>query len=228
MMPRHPSVLLVSVIGHVTLLAALVVLSVFAPDALPVPRTLLAWSPVRTVHLDDIPLAPATAPVARTARRGPSSAAAHRPAPAPVVAQEGVSVDPGPAGEATRYTEPGASVVNGVVYSDGLGTLDTPAAPPPRAPVRLHSGIVSPVRVVHVAPAYPEIARQTRTQGIVIVEATIDERGNVAATQVLRSIPLLDRAALDAVRQWHFSPARLNGEAIAVIMTVTVNFTLAP
>jgi periplasmic protein TonB len=60
----------------------------------------------------------------------------------------------------------------------------------------------------------------------VIIEATIDERGNVARAQVLKSIPLLDEAALTAVRQWKFTPTRLNGVAVPIVMTVTVNFKL--
>jgi protein TonB len=60
----------------------------------------------------------------------------------------------------------------------------------------------------------------------VILEAIIDEGGAVKSVNVLRSIPLLDAAALEAVRQWRFTPARLNGEAVPVVMTVTVRFTL--
>jgi protein TonB len=64
-------------------------------------------------------------------------------------------------------------------------------------------------------------------QGVVILQATIDSRGNVEAATVLRSIALLDQAALDAVRQWKFTPTLLNGMAVPVIMTVTVNFELS-
>ena len=59
-----------------------------------------------------------------------------------------------------------------------------------------------------------------------IVEATIGTDGAVTGARVLRSIPLLDTAALDAVRQWQFSPTLLNGVPVSVIMTVTVTFTL--
>ncbi len=59
-----------------------------------------------------------------------------------------------------------------------------------------------------------------------IIEATIDPGGKVTKTRVLRSIPLLDQAALDAVRKWEYEPTMLNGVAVPVIMTVTVNFTL--
>jgi protein TonB len=61
---------------------------------------------------------------------------------------------------------------------------------------------------------------------MVILEATIDARGRVTNVRVLRSVPLLDQAAIDAVRQWEFTPTRLNGVAIPVVMTVTVHFTL--
>ena len=77
-----------------------------------------------------------------------------------------------------------------------------------------------------MAPLYPAIAQSARVQGIVIIEATIGADGRVTDVTVLRSIPLLDAAALTAVRQWEFSPTLLNGIPVPVIMTVTVNFTL--
>ena len=65
-----------------------------------------------------------------------------------------------------------------------------------------------------------------RIQGVVILEALIDDSGTVANARVMRSVPLLDAAALEAVSQWVFTPTELNGRPVAVIMTVTVNFTL--
>jgi protein TonB len=61
---------------------------------------------------------------------------------------------------------------------------------------------------------------------VVILEATIDTAGNVSRARVLRGVPMLDQAALDAVHQWMFQPTLLNGAPVPVIMTVTVNFTL--
>ena len=75
-------------------------------------------------------------------------------------------------------------------------------------------------------PVYPDFAMRARVAGMVILEATIDARGRVTDVRVLRSVPLLDQAAIEAVRQWEFSPTRLNGVAIPIVMTVTVNFTL--
>jgi protein TonB len=62
--------------------------------------------------------------------------------------------------------------------------------------------------------------------GIVIIEATIGPTGDVLDAKVLRSIPLLDAAALDAVRRWRFTPTLLNDKPVAVVMTVTVEFKL--
>ena len=83
-----------------------------------------------------------------------------------------------------------------------------------------------PTKTRHVAPTYPPIAQSARVQGIVIIEATIGPNGKVQEAKVLRSIPLLDQAALDAVKQWEFTPTLLNGVPVPVIMTVTVQFTL--
>ena len=101
-----------------------------------------------------------------------------------------------------------------------------PPPPPPPAPVRVGGNIKPPTKVKDVKPTYPAIAQSARVQGVVIIEATIGPNGKVQDAKVLRSIPLLDAAALDAVRQWEFTPTLLNGVPVPVIMTVTVNFTL--
>jgi protein TonB len=100
--------------------------------------------------------------------------------------------------------------------------------PPPEVPdpVRVGGAVREPQKTRHVSPVYPAIAQAARVQGIVIVEATIGVDGRLINARVLRSIPLLDQAALEAVRQWEFTPTLLNGVPVPVIMTVTVNFTL--
>jgi protein TonB len=101
-----------------------------------------------------------------------------------------------------------------------------PPPPPPAAPVRVGGNIQAPQKVHNVNPTYPSIAQSARVQGVVIIEAIIGPDGAVQEARVLRSIPLLDAAALDAVRQWRYTPTLLNGVPVPVIMTVTVNFTL--
>jgi protein TonB len=92
--------------------------------------------------------------------------------------------------------------------------------------VRVGGNIKTPTKTRDVKPVYPPIAQSARVQGVVIIEATIGPDGRVKDAKVLRSIPLLDQAALDAVKQWQFTPTLLNGVPVPVIMTVTVNFTL--
>ena len=93
-------------------------------------------------------------------------------------------------------------------------------------PVRVGGNIRTPTKIKDVRPAYPAEALAARVQGVVILEAIIDDQGNIANARVLRSIPLLDSEALTALSQWQFTPTLLNGSPVGVIMTVTVNFTL--
>jgi len=93
---------------------------------------------------------------------------------------------------------------------------------------RVGGDIRPPQKLVDVRPQYPLDALTAGTGGVVILEATIDEVGGVTEVKVLRSIPALDQAAIDAVRQWRFMPTAVNGQAVAVQMTVTVNFSPQP
>jgi periplasmic protein TonB len=83
-----------------------------------------------------------------------------------------------------------------------------------------------PTRIVYVRPEYPRSARAAKVQGAVLLEAEINSDGLVCSARVLRSIPLLDQSAIDAVLRWRFTPAKVNDVAVPVIMPLTVNFTL--
>jgi TonB family protein len=83
-----------------------------------------------------------------------------------------------------------------------------------------------PKLIKEVSPVFPEIARVARIEGLVILEAKVDKDGKVREARVLRSIPLLDQAAIDAVKQWEYEPFLVNGEPMAFILTVTVSFKL--
>lgn len=95
-----------------------------------------------------------------------------------------------------------------------------------RPPIRVGGNVAPPKKLLDVAPVYPQVAIDAKVTGVVIMDATIDGAGNVEAVEVVRSIPLLDQAAMDAVKQWKFTPTLLNGEPVPVIVTITVNFTL--
>jgi TonB family protein len=95
-------------------------------------------------------------------------------------------------------------------------------------PARQTGPVKPPVKLKHVAPVYPAEAQSKRIEGVVILELTIDPAGKVTMVNVLRSIPALDQAAVDAVRQWEFAPTLLNGKPTAVTMDVSLTFSLAP
>jgi TonB family protein len=92
------------------------------------------------------------------------------------------------------------------------------------APIRVGGQIKPPVKVKDVRPVYPAVARSARVAGAVTIEATVGPDGKITDATVVRSTPLLDQAALDAVRQWEYTPTLLNGMPVPVVMTITVNF----
>lgn len=113
----------------------------------------------------------------------------------------------------------------GVVGSVLGGIAGAPGPPPPAtAPVRVGGNIRTPRRIVDATPVMPEMARQAGITGVVILEIIIGADGAVRGVRVLRSIPLLDQAAIAAARQWRYEPTLLNGTPVPVIMTATVNF----
>ena len=169
---------------------------------LPKPRAVPQTRASNTVSPDAAPVAPPDGVSAETERE--------RTVPSPIG-----SIDGGESGPPIAFEHLGIA-----------GTVPPPPAPVAPPPMRLHSGMKAPVKTVDVAPIYPIIARQAHIQGVVILEAVLDAQGQVESVRVLRSIPQLDQAAVDAVRQWRFTPALLNGQAVPVVMTVTVNFTL--
>jgi protein TonB len=222
---RQPPVLIVSIAAHAAVLLAILVVSAVAPDMLPTPRQALAfYEPERVL---DIALPPP--PPRPRASDKPQALPSVAPNAAPVVAPDTIAPETGLEGIAAPASSPIAGIETGI-GADTVGFAEAPPPAPPlvpaAAPVRLHSGIKAPVKVNDVMPLYPTLARDARVQGVVILEAVVDASGRVESARVLRSIPTLDEAALDAVRQWRFTPALLNGEPVPVVMTVTVRFTL--
>ena len=212
----------VSLLVHAAAVAAILIAPLLAaPPRLPVPDASF------------ILVRPARVPVPEVA---PPEAPSPEGAPASTETVGPVSSEPAPIVEPTSIAPPLfaperlATSLPGVPRaSDGAG--GAPQAPPgPPVTVaepRPVGGVIGrPEKVLDVPPAYPPIARAAGIAGIVIVEAVIDEIGVVRDARVLRSVPLLDEAALTAVRQWRFTPTTLNGVPIPVVMTVTVRFEL--
>ena len=92
--------------------------------------------------------------------------------------------------------------------------------------VKVKDQIKPPKLVKLINPVYPETARQSKVEGVVILQARTDTQGRVKDAMVLRSVPLLDQAAIDAVRQWVYEPLVIDGQAKEAVFTVTVRFAL--
>jgi protein TonB len=210
---------LLSMVAHTLAIAIGVMVPLFATDRLLPARAAIAVFSVRP----PLPPAPPAPAPARPSTEPPQPAT---PSP-PVVAPNSI-VPERPHPPAVPFA--GIDVNDGLVTgADFVAAAPPPAAPPPVSepkPLRPGMGISAPVKTKDVLPAYPSIARAAHVEGVVIIEATIDAAGKVREARILRSIPLLDAAALDAVRQWEYTPSRLNGNPVAVVLTVTVRFRL--
>jgi len=122
---------------------------------------------------------------------------------------------------------PGTTGIPGVMGGD-RSPVDTFSPPEPKKsePLRIGGNMKPPARTYYVDPVYPSVALAVKEEGTVTLEATIDEAGNVKDLKVIGSRPLLDKAAIDAVSKWRYTPTRLNGVAVPIILTVRVTFAL--
>jgi protein TonB len=148
------------------------------------------------------------------------------------IVKEAREEPPGPAGIAGGVPGgvPGGAlggVLGGVI---GNGMVPPPPSPPKAAAsnrvLRVGGKVQAPRLIQELQPTYPALAKETRTQGVVVLDCVIDERGNVTQMKLVSGHPLLVQAALDAVRQWKYQPTLLNGQPVAVEMHVNVIFSM--
>jgi protein TonB len=221
---RRMWLLPLSIGAHAVALAAIVIIPLAADVDLPTPASALRMMHVLPVAVPPVPPPPRPEPRHHTEVRrsvAPINAPNRIAVELPQVAS---TLSDGPAGPAIST---GFGDTSGVVGSL-VGVSEPPVPPPPvvREPVRPGGAIREPRKLVHVAPDYPQIARLARVEGTVVLEAVLDERGRVERVRVLSSTPLLDEAAMSAVRQWRYTPTLLNGVPVPVLMTITIRFTL--
>jgi len=117
-------------------------------------------------------------------------------------------------------------IVGGIIGAIPDATPPPPPPPKKKEPIRVGGNVQSSKLITRVEPKYPELAKRARIQGIVLLQVTVGETGDVTEIKVIRGHPLLNDGAVSAVRQWKYSPTLLNGEPVPVIATVTVNFIL--
>ena len=208
-----------SLLAHASVFAMAIVAPLVATSELPSPPTVTQMYLAAEVLPSPPPVAPIRPIPPRLATITTSPAA-------PVEAPVGIGVE---RGIVLNDAHVDTNSVDGLVEGLGTNAIAIDAPPPPPAvvqPVRPGGDVTPPTRIKHVVPEYPLIAKSARVQGVVIIEAIIDTDGKVQQARVIRSLPLLDQAALDAVREWEYTPTLLNGRPTPVIMTVTVQFTL--
>jgi protein TonB len=214
--PVRVYTLALSIVVHVAAVAALIVVPLVATDVLPEP-----WRAVEYITVVPPPLEPPPPPVPRqTALPPPAQLSSDA---APVEVPDGIEPEPPDALPPVPFD---AGTIDGVPLIGDLAAADPLPPPVAREPLRVGGSISRPERIRYVAPVYPPIARAAHVEGIVVVEAVLGADGRVREARVLRSAPLLDAAAIAAVEQWQFTPTLLNGQAVPVVMTVTVVFSL--
>lgn len=217
----------VSIVGHVVLMGLVVVIPLlYATDNLPRVPAMMAF-------VTSMPAPPSPPP----------------PPPPPPKAADPAQPKPLPANAFAAPVEAPSEIrpeLPGIVVSDvgleggivggvtggivgGLAAAPPPPPPPPPAPkqtVRIGGNIQAPALVKRVEPTYPDIALVAKVTGLVILEATVAADGTVESVRVLRSVKFLDQAAVDAVKQWRYSPLVLNGTATPFVLSVTLNFSV--
>ena len=216
----------VSIALHMLIVGIVLLVPVMAPSLVPTPPSLLIFAaPAPPPPLPLPPPAPNPQPVRVSSVSERSDAAAPTDAPS-TIADERPAAPHVPKGVGVADGVEGGLGLPGATVTSLVNIPDPPPPPRPPEPVRPGGDIKEPRKTRHVPPVYPRLAQQTGVDGVVMLEAVIDVDGRVRDVRVLRSVPLLDPAAIDAVLQWRFTPTLLNGIPVPVVMTVTVHFTL--
>jgi len=227
---RAPGSKVTSIVVHIVVLTLVVIIPVLrVTNTLPDMQTMMAFAAE--------PPAPPPPPPPPPPLR--SAAAESHPIPQPAPKPSGQLMAPLETptelrAEATPGTSSEAGVEGGVeggVPGGVVGGIISPAPPPPTpppapvVPVRVGGQISTPALVHRVEPVYPKIAAEAHVTGMVILEAIVGTDGCVESVKVLRSRHvLLDNAAMDALKQWRYTPLILNGTPAPFVLTVTFTF----
>jgi len=214
---------------HLVIIAVVLIVPLLADDVLPRPD-------MGRMQFVTPAMMPTPPPVATTSTPPRPQRAVNPDLPPIIIPTRIVDEQPATPTNASPFVPEGPALSSGTAIFDGFGSPDGKGAPPPpiivaprqvpTGPVRPGGLIREPVKTHHVAPIYPAIAQSARVEGTVQIEAIISTEGVVQQARVVSGSPLLSDAALSAVRQWRYTPTTLNNQPVAVIMTVTVKFTL--
>jgi protein TonB len=231
---RKPFTMAIAVVAHAVTITGLVLIPLLQTQAITLPPiNLPLLVPRANVFESAVPLVPAQPHIQQYTQPASDALTAPKAIPHDIV----VGDDPAPpqftgllpGGEST-----GRNLSN--LFAPKADNLvpPEPVAPPtpPPAPViktgRIRQGgVIQAANLIHqVNPIYTPLAVKARAQGVVVLAAVISKEGRVESLRVISGHPLLNQAALDAVKQWLYRPTTLNGDPVEVETTITVTFTL--
>jgi len=223
---RWPAV--VSITAQLGVAALILTIPLLHPEVLPMPHILPATlmpphaplPPPPPIQLETQASAAASAPATPTPVRTSSLLRdlLHPTGPS-VVAPSLPVID---LGNTSTAMPPG---INSAAPANPHVTVATQAAAPAATP-RVSSGVSAGNLIAAIRPEYPQIARITRTEGTVIIDAIISRTGTIESEHVLSGPPMLQQAALAAVRQARYHPFLLNGQPTEVQTTITIVFRM--
>ena len=228
----HASATALSIATHLAVIGGVAWFVLFAvTDPLPKLPTMMAFvapAPVPSPPPPPPPPAPKGVKPAQTSKPVPTTGPTFTvPSEIPVGIQPESGIDLGGEGGVVGGIEGGIpGGVLGGILGGMVNEAPPPPPPPPAKPKRVGGEIQAPALIHRVEPEYPGVAVAGKISGTVILEATVNEAGHVTDVSVLRSIVVLDQAAMKAVKQWRYQPLVLNGKAEPFILVVTVTFTL--
>ena len=243
---RKPVTLAISVLTHGGILGALILVPLLSDQVLP---TLVAFEPLAPPPIIRTAVAPAPVSPRRAGAPAdipfqPTALIEPERIPREIIRGDASSEEPSVhipgVGGSTAGLPLG--VLGGIPLSDGRQASPPPPPPPPpaakapqppepppapQAPVPVGGIVMMSKLIYQVAPVYPPLARASRTQGTVTLEAVITKEGAIdpSRLRVVSGHPLLNQAAVDAVRQWRYQPTTLNGRPVEVVSNIIVNFT---
>lgn len=232
---HRPVTVVSSVLAHGLVIGVLVLIPLLQMQAVPIPRIDMSlWVP-KFEHQTEIELVAPKNPVRSQVEVDPDAVIAPESIPSEIT----YVIDPPSIAPMNPAGADGGDAVRSLLREitngeaeQGSRQLLPPAPPvPPPAPVEpqpiRRGGSLQQADLIHqVLPSYPPLARQARIQGVVVLEAVINKEGAIETLRVVSGHPLLNQAAIDAVKQWMYRPTLLNGEPVAVITTITVSFSL--
>jgi protein TonB len=230
MVARIPAGLSASAVFHAAVVTLFVLIPVLREAPLPetrLPRTEV-WTMPIVPQARPAPAAPARLPVGGRRRASTTAVAMPVAQVVPAVPQadgEPIETASDPTTICLQCVAGGGEPAEGPP-GVGLAGPEGTGSEVGTASVRVGSGVEPPRKLVHVPPRYPELARRAGLQGTVELECVIDPSGSVAEIRRADGPSLLRDAAVDAVRQWRYTPTKLHDVPVSVIMTVTVRFSL--